>query len=277
MKKKLIFFCVLIAFAVACRNNSEVSSSNLEDTEKDTTIEVSSKEKFYETVSEISSPNEIIHAFDSAHVKFNPTLLHPLKKEFEITTSAQKALHYGAYVVDIIYLSVFNQRQDIIKYHINARKLAQSLNVLNCFETISTVRFEKNVTNKDSLFQIIETLNTSTTAYLISSSRLNTAAQILTGAWLESFYITLKSVNKTEQTEMNAHLVDLLLKQKYNLKGILDLFSELKDKENLTLVYELKRLYSIYTGLGERKTLNKEEVESLLKAVKDIRANVLEV
>ena len=191
IKKIIALSCV--AVLTSCGGNNaekatEATSSAVKDTTKKTAETSPTNEladfEFTTLVINIPSPFAIIGVLPKAGADFNESLLNPADKVAKYTTSTQKGLNYGTYVVDLVYLSTNQQYAQLKPYFKTSRDLAQSLDCLESFDKVAGKRLEKSMDKADTINKVMDQLYGEMDGYLRSNDRLLTATQILIGSWV---------------------------------------------------------------------------------------------
>lgn len=123
-----------------------------ENSEEFKQAEESLKDEIKDVVYNIPSPSEIPYLLQATGAEFNQSLLNDRKKADQYLSKNDKAaLNLGIYAADIGYLSSYDKTQEAIDYMNSAKKLADNLGVIGSFDADILQRFEKNISNKDSL------------------------------------------------------------------------------------------------------------------------------
>jgi len=155
----------------SCGGSKEDQSKNSEEFNQ---AEESLKEQIKDLVYNIPSPSE-----------------NDRKKADSYGSRSDKAaLNLGVYTTDIGYLSSYDKTQEAIDYLNASKKLADNLGVIGTFDTEVLRSFESNISNKDSLANILDKAVKSTDKYLKDDSKNRLAALLLTGSFVEGLYIS---------------------------------------------------------------------------------------
>ena len=206
MLKKICLVSTL-AILAACGGSKETAPTS-ENTNTQVVDSVSQPEneladfKFHMAIANIPSPFEIIDMLPKSGIPFNGELTNPTDNKSKYQTSTKQALNYGAYVVDLIYLSTNEQYSNVKQYYVTSREFAQKLDAGDSFERIAGSRVEQNIDNKDSINHVMDAVYAETDNYLRSNARLLAATEILCGSWIESQYITLNLLKGADRNEI---------------------------------------------------------------------------
>ncbi len=258
MIKKIIFFSS-ISLLISCSNNStdqDKVADNLVDTTKKGTAAQPQNEladfKFHALVINIPSPFEIITLLPESGVPFKQELVNSTNNSTKYNTTTQKGLNYGAYIVDLIYLSSNEHFSEVKNYFVTSRGLAQNLGFVETFDHIIGPRMEKNIDKKDTIIKIIDQIYVEMDSYLRSNDRLLAATQILVGSWIESQYITANVIKDQTKNKKNEILFQKILKQNFASQKLVELLKEYEKEKDfkpiIDGVTELNKLYSDLHG-----------------------------
>ena len=89
--------------------------------------------------------------------EFNESLINPRDKADQYASITNKAaLNLGVYAADIGYLVSYEKTQEAIDYLNSAKALADGLGIIGSFDVEVLNQFEKNLSNKDSLTQLLD-------------------------------------------------------------------------------------------------------------------------
>ena len=124
-------------------------------------------------------------------------------------------------------------------------------------------RFEKNLSNPDSLIQIRIQFNIKVITYLDENEHRDFGVLMLVGAFIEALYITTQIIDTYPKNllpnkirwQVLSPLVSILLDQKGSLMDLIELLENVDGKEllELTIIRKLKELYYIYNKYPKYK------------------------
>jgi protein associated with RNAse G/E len=98
----------------------------------------------------------------------------------------------GVYATDIGYLSSYGKTQEALNYMDVCLKLTETVGAKDAIDFNVLERFEKNLSNPDSLATIIDQVIDNSDKYLQNNERTNIAALVIGGTFIEALYISLK-------------------------------------------------------------------------------------
>jgi hypothetical protein len=251
--KKLITFS-FAALLVSCGGNSskpETTEVKLDTVKKEVHTQPTNDLadfQFHVLVINVPSPLEIITFLPKAGLPFNKSLVNAAENETKYTTSTKKGLNYGAYIVDLVYLSTNEKFSEVKTYFKTSRNLAQSLGCAESFDNIAGSRLESNIDKKDTINKVIDQIYTEMDGYLRSNDRLLTATQILVGSWVESQYITVSLIKDQAKNKDNEILFQKVAQQNFTSQKLVELLKEYEKEKDFKAVIagvsELDKLYS---------------------------------
>lgn len=274
MLKKICLVSTL-AILAACGGSKETAPTS-ENTNNQVVDSVSQPEneladfKFHMAIANIPSPFEIIDMLPKSGIPFNGELTNPTDNKSKYQTSTKQALNYGAYVVDLIYLSTNEQYSNVKQYYVTSREFAQKLDAGDSFERIAGSRVEQNIDNKDSINHVMDAVYAETDNYLRSNARLLAATEILCGSWIESQYITLNLLKGADRNATNEAIFQKVYEQNIHAESLVKLLAEFeKEKDFKGLITDIKDLAAMY------KEIKSSEVsKDLIAKISDKLASV---
>jgi hypothetical protein len=231
--------------------------------------------QFHTLVANIPSPLDIITELPKAGMPYNESLINSDANAGKYTTSTKKALNYGSYIVDLVYLSTNEHFSQVKNYFKVSRSLAQSLDCAESFDKIAGSRMEKNIDQKDTINKVIDQIFGEMDGYLRSNDRLLTATQILTGSWIESQYITTSLIKDVEQNDQNTVLFKKVKEQKFTSEKLVEMFKEYeKEKDFKPVMDGVKELNSIY-GEMQGDKIDKALLAKLNAKLTEVRGKIV--
>jgi hypothetical protein len=227
------------------------------------------KDQVTDVIANLPSPSEIPYLLQLTGAEFNQSLLNDRKKVDQYGTQKDKAaLNLGVYTADIGYLSSYDKTQEAIDYLNAAKRLADYLGVVGSFDMEVLKRFEKNISNKDSLAGILDKAVQKTDKYLQDDSRNKLAALLLTGSFVEGLYISTGLI-KTYPKDMLPEdarntiltpLVRVILEQEKSVDELAKMLATVEQTEPiLTLLNDITALQASYRALNIEEQIAKNQ------------------
>jgi len=287
-----ILLAIVISILLACGSDKKKSSESAKEFDD---AQGQMKEKIDSVIRNIPSPAEIPYIIQSTGADFNPNIINDPKKYESYTISVKKAaFNLGIYATDIGYLSSYGRTQDALNYMDVCLKLTESVGAQDAIDVAVLERFEKNLSNPDSLGSIIDQVIANSDSYLQANDRNNIAALMIGGTFIEALYISTQIIDTYPKDllpddmrlQVLSPLVQMLVKQKDSLKDVIDLLESVNDKEDwvIATINSLQELYDNYTkfdpmgkirdGRGN-EVLNDEVLSRLTLQVDSIRSLVV--
>ncbi|MBL7883485.1 MAG: hypothetical protein JNL69_05415 [Bacteroidia bacterium] len=229
----------------------------------------------------LPSPLQIASIFKKSGLKYKDGITSTQKDITKYTTKLSKAINLGVYSADLSYTVLNKQSQQAMNYMKLCRQLADNLGIGSVFDQGNlSARFEKNLSNEDSLAYIIAELQMVTDMYLDENEQQEITSIVFAGAWVESMYVGSKAYEKAKDKELNNKLSE----QMTILKSIVNaLKADVKrDASISTLVTDMEAIQAVYAELASVKAFNEEdanaeinlsdeEVVQLTKKIEEIR------
>jgi hypothetical protein len=287
-----ILLAVIFGLIIACGSEKKTESDSSQEFD-DAQPEL--KEKIDRALLDIPSPSEIPYIIQGTGADFNPNIVNSYQKYESYTTSAKKAaFNLGVYATDIAYLSFYSKTQEALNYMDVCLKLTETVGAKDAIDFDVLERFEKNLSDADSLATIIDQVINNSDKYLQNNARTNIAALVVGGTFIEALYISTQIIDTYPKDmlpddlrlQVLAPLVSMLADQKESLKDVIDLLESVDDKDDWeqATINSLTELYNNYTefdpagkiaaGKGN-EVLNDEVLSRLTNQVDSIRSNVV--
>jgi hypothetical protein len=277
-------FVTASIFFVACGNDTPKDDTITPPTEDSTEqAEVTTPEVTYS----LPSPLQIASIFKKSGLKYKGGITSTLQDPAKYTTNLSKAINLGVYSADLSYSVLNKQNQEAMNYMKLSRQLADNLGMGSVFEQGNlSGRFEKNLSNEDSLAYIIAELQMVTDMYLDENDQQQITSIVFSGAWIESMYIGSKVYEKGKDKSLNNKLAE----QMTILGSIINALKaeEKKDAAITGLIADLQSVKDIYDSLPSVKnnpeatddmekelTLTDDEVTQLTTKIEALRTKFI--
>jgi hypothetical protein len=225
---------------------------------------------------------ELSSLFETAGTVFTKDILNPTDNISDYMTSYKKAMNLGIYAVDLSYARVFEQYEVAGKYFSAMQTISEQLGIpSNYFESIAQ-RFEKNLTQKDSLISIANEVYYETEGYLRDNERFATASVIILGGWVEAMHIGTYVAIESRNVDIIERLVD----QKYSLNNLLIMLSEYKSNEVVAeYIKKLEVFRDIFMSIDvdvsndfdNNAKDSKEQIDKWLEKIKILQKEISKV
>lgn len=266
----LIFLIALIS-VTSCNNSGKNSNNNKKDSIPDSSqIKLNqaydkAKIIFYS----LPSPIETAMIIESSGVDYNDELLNPVNKVNTYGTSKQMALNLGIYSADLSFCTLFDQPQATINYMATAKKLAESLGILDAINDSVVNLLQENMEDKNKIMSIISESFINSSSYLEENDRDEVATMVILGGWIEGLYLSVNLIG--DKVENNQDLTDIIVSQSFTLDdliGLLELYK--KDNNDIqTLLTEIKQLKTAFEEVEE--PITQKQFDNLVEKINKIR------
>lgn len=187
----------------------------------------------------IPSPMQTSIMIKGLDIPFNSSLLNTVDQMESYSTEYQQSLNLGVYGTDLGYASLYNQNSYSIRYLAAVQKMTEKLGLDAAFDKEFLVRFEKNLSNQDSMLIIVSDAFKKSDYFLKNSDRKMTSALILTGGWIESMYLA----SELNIQKPSVKIVERIGEQQLTLNSIIEILTEYNDNNvNDGLIQDLNDL-----------------------------------
>jgi len=285
MKRINLLIAVLVLMALsACKQGTKESGDEILDS-----IDLSDRENILSELDTIGAGIPIFYnmylsvelssLFETSGAVYNKDLLNATDKRSEYITSYKKALNLGVYAVDLSYSRVFEQFETAGRYFSAMQSLSEELGIPNTYFKSTADRFERNLTDKDSLISIANEVYYTTEDYLKSNERFATASVIILGGWIEAIYIGTHVAIESR----NADIIERLIDQKYSLNNLLIMLSDHADTDVVAeYTAHLEKLRDVFMAIEvnvpvDFDSKSKEAEAQIDEWLKDITALQAEI
>lgn len=277
------FFIVASMIIAACGSDNTKEESITTPVEDSVVAEAETEEITYS----LPSPLQIASIFKKSGLKYKAGITSELKDPAKYTTNLNKAINLGVYSADLSYAVLNKQKQEAMTYMKLSRQLADNLGIGSVFDQGNlSKRFEKNLTNEDSLAYIIAELQMVTDMYLDENDQQQVTSIVFSGAWIESMYIASRVFEKGKDKSLNNKLAEQM-----TILGIIInalKAEEKKDPAITGLIADMVTVKDIYDALPSVKnnpdasddlekelTLTDDEVSQLTKKIEALRVKFI--
>ena len=258
---KKLFLPLILALLVSCSDDGQ---NPIDDTDTiETTVDII-YEKAVEVFYSLPSPVETAMVIENTNVEFSDKYILPQNAANLYETSTEKAVNLGVYCTDLSYLTMFNQTQISIEYLTVCKKLSEELGLLNVIEDSVLTEIQNNLKNRDEVMSIISEQFMNINAYLEENDRVESAALIVFGGWIEGLYLSVKLVG--DNVNNNPDLTQMIYDQKISLENLISLLELYKENDDIEhFLNEIMELKSIYDNISY--PLSQEDFEKIAAKV----------
>ncbi len=249
-------------------HESAVADSTSESTELNDTT----KFKFDFAIANIPSPANRMHDIVALGVPYDNSILNNTRKVKTYTTEFKKGINMGIYNMDMAYAMMSDAGQDVLNYMKTIIMLSDALGMQSSINSMVGKRFESNIDNKDSLFSVWDEILIKSDVYLRNNQRVQTAATVFTGSWLESLYLSCKAGEKLQDPALKAKVRNNLWEQRLHLGNLVKLLSDFQsDKEIAALLNDLDPIHQEIIINRQPSELTDEDMSSISAKIYALR------
>lgn len=267
----MLFAATSVAFLQSCGSSGDDKEKNSNEFEE---TEETLKGQIEDLVYNIPDPAEIPYILQTTGADYNASLLSPVSKaQSYIGRSDKAALNLGIYAADIGYLSSYEKTQEAVDYMNTCRTLADNLNIIGTFDASLVDRFEANISNKDSLAQLLNSTVKQTENFLKNDNRNELAAQVVAGSFIEGLYIStglVKTYPKELLPDDSRNLVltpiiRTILDQKESVSELKKMLSGVDQSEAVaSIIPDVDQLESAYSSLNIEEQIRNNRADLVL-------------
>ena len=262
---------------------------NIEDTDEPAgkTEEVKSGKPEESVYYMLPSALQIAHIFKKSGLKYYPDVTNDPNNVNIYVSETSKLQNLGVYSADLCYVALNKQTQEELRYLKAMMDMSRDMGFSSVFSSGAFMdRFERNISNEDSMIVILAELQERLDYYLQDAEMEDKSTVIFSGAWIESIYISLAGYRVEGD---KSGLTVRIHEQLYILASLISKLEAVWEPEEdiKVLTAELKELQGIIENFAfmenvnkkkhvslEEVSLSEKELEELVKKVEAIRANV---
>lgn len=273
MKLQLPILVLLMATAIlaSCSKSGENQEENAREFDE---ASESLNEQIEEFTYNIPPPSEIPYLLQATGAEFNQSLVNSREKVDQYTSQNDKAaLNLGVYAADIGYLTSYDKTQEAIDYLTACKTLSDDLGLIGTFDAALLEKFEKNISNKDSLTRLLDRTIKDSREYLRDDSRNKLSSLVIAGSFIEGLYIAtglIKSYPKNILPEDNRNLVltplmRVVLEQKTSVSEMVKMLEDAEQTETIAAIKEdFKELEQTYQNLNIEEQIKNNRADLVL-------------
>lgn len=238
----------------------------------------------------LPSALQIAYVFKKSGSAFVPTLANEVANVNKYNTSNYKrATNFGVYSADLAYC-VFNKKYQESKQYLKACKDVGSFLGLNqAFESDNSAqRFEKNISNEDSVVKIVSAVQLKTDVLFEQNRQKHITVIAFAGAWTESAYIASQVYAKDKNKKALASLMEQLLLSETIIKALKHY--EASEAELPVLITAIQKINSEFQAIPAVKaamekdeemdftnmTVSDQELKDVTASIKTLRQSIID-
>lgn len=256
---------VALSFMISCNDNVPPSNNLLADSSE-------TESDLQKSAVKVPSPIELFIFMFNADTKYSKENLNSIDNHTKYITKYKKAINLGIYASDLAYCTVFKQNKETFSYFSVTKKIADELGLTEGFDESIVKRIDQNMSNSDSLYQISNDSYSTAVRFLEQQGKEDMLPLMITGAWIESVNLAIKSVPKFDA---NNEVVVRIADQGLLLENILELFQYSKDNPDFKEIMDkLLDLQQSYDKLLDNTdvAITQKQYDEIVAKIKAIRA-----
>lgn len=284
---RFLFLGLLSIGIVACTNSDDDKKDSIDAEIIDPASSLNTN--FDGKIFSIPSPIQTALLIKNTSKTYYGEMLNPISNVDKYDTEFSRALNLGIYGADLGYASLYDQKGDAINYLATVEKITSVLGLEGAFDKTFMKRYERNITNQDSMMLVVSDAFKKADLFLKNSNRKSTSSLILTGGWIESMHFACQLTTKTSNSEFKIRIGEqkqtlltiIEILKEYNKMGTNDLLiSQMKDL--LVSFEEIKMNYTYVepeTNAGNKTTTLKHSIsfEISEQTLKDITNKITSI
>lgn len=267
---KLLLISGITVIMFSCNETTPPVENVLDDTSS----LVNETELIKNTI-KIPSPIELYAFMFDANARFGKGNLNSVDNLSKYNTNQKKALNLGIYASDLGYCTVFKQNKETFSYFSVTKKMADEMGLTEGFDEKIVKRIDQNMSNSDSLYQISNDSYSTAVRFLEQQGKGELLPLMITGAWVESVNIAIKSVDKfNPDNEIVLRIAD----QGLLLENLIEMYNSLGEADKQADIYnKLLDLQQSYDKLYDNTDviITKFQFDEISVKVKLIRAEII--
>ncbi len=266
----ITFLAVLIILSVtSCKNQKSSNSGSKDDVEL---MQVESKDAVIHEISDYPLPTsfEVTTLLIDAGASYILDLCNHVDNVNKYINLKSKALNLGVYGADLSYAATYNQTQETMQYLSASAKLIDELQIGSFNEELVS-NVEANISNVDSLINLISDSFYKTYEYLTTNEQDELSILVMAGSWIEALYITTQiSIISAE----NSKIVEIIYEQSSSLEKLLETMAPVSGSEMSADIFNgliiMQEIYRSAEG-----NLSEEQLEALILQTEKLRTQIV--
>ena len=239
----MIGLIMIIGFSSCTNTGKETNNGNREQIEDLSNSETDSYDD--ELTFFLPSPGEIIERLKEANIVYGKKFTNPISNSNNYIGLQSQALNLGIYVTDMAYSAVFTRSAETIEYLNIIQTMGNEINISSSAFKSLVERSKANIGNMDSLILISNDAFYNMIDFLESGGKENIISLISAGAYLESIYLAVCSV---EEYEADNDILNQIMDLKYPLDNLRERASIIKNDPSITqTITFLNKIDSIFS------------------------------
>lgn len=224
----------------------------------------------------IPTPSKLSESLSAAKISYNKSFLYPASKGSSFSSNYQKAVGMGALGADLSVAAAYNQSQDAIEYLSQVGKLAGDLGIGTAFDPEFSKELIKNVSKRDTFSLMLDKAFDKAERNLRSNQRVALSILMITGGWIETFYVTAEALNTNPSGENTYKLYQDINVHCYSFEYIYQLLDAYKTNADCAkLAADLEPFKPMLIGIGKNSKLGAAELPKIRETATGLRNKII--
>lgn len=231
----------------------------------------------------LPSPLQIAYIFKNSGLEYTPGLTNDHNRVENYISKYSQLLNFGVYSADLAYCVENGKSQDAKNYLTSVKVLAEKIGMNSVFENQGLLeRFDKNISNKDSIEQILIDVHEKTEMYLEDNELKYFATIQFAGAWIEGMYLGSQNALTKKNDDLGMMLIEQLGILSNLVKGLKSSSGEISEVNELVAQLEdlkmsMEELESVkkFDQGGQIVHLTDEELKLIAEKVEAVRESIV--
>jgi hypothetical protein len=275
MRVRLLLFFLFVYLLSSCRDNHpalpplaerDSLSPSLPAKNQDTL-----REQYRTLIWSVPLSFDLLHRLTLAGTSYNPDLPNPISALSHYNQSNTQALNLGVYGADMTYLISLGEFREFPSHMRAIRQLTDALGVSSALDDDALARFGDRNTNKDTLQSGINRSYRKIDKTLANNDRLEIAALVVCGGWIEGLYLSSSSM----EAGGSAAVHQLLSEQKKHLPRLIRLMTYFKSEPFSGIEAELQNIQNIYNSSKDPEHPDLAELKNISAKIALLRARII--
>jgi hypothetical protein len=268
MKTILSYLIIFLLLFSACRQKSKEkeNSEPVLSTYKADSTDLKKRSAKNETFYGILTPREICSIFERLGVRYDVSILNPIKNKDLYVNNPKIAINMGIYGSDLAYFKVFGIGQGMINYLVTMRDMSNGLGIPDSYFTEPIQQIQNDVSNPDTIMTLINTAYKKMENHLKENGKASTSGLVVMGSWVEAMYIATQIVYNSENPD--PEVIQKIAEQKFTLNALLEVLNTYTEDPTVVSYSKklnlLKTYFDSFDILFDKKDL---EIDSTNKVI----------
>ncbi|MCD6596451.1 MAG: hypothetical protein J7L04_02110 [Bacteroidales bacterium] len=268
----LFFIVLMISLSLnSCKNSAkDGSKKEAQDASKIMANEID--KNVSEFVYPLPSAYEVTEILNTIGIGYMLGTSNSVENVSRYFTAKSKAYNIGIYATDLSYASTYKMTQETMLFLEALNQLGSDLGISSIYNEDLLKSIESNVSNKDSLIEIITITIHETYDYLNKNGKGDLSILMIAGGWVEGMYLT---TNVSENYQNNPEIVKVIYAQKPSLDRLLKIADESKENSEIQeLIDDLQPIKKAFDAVTN-ENLTDDQISAIANAVETLRTKLI--